>query len=84
MNVMQMLTGMTGMQNGNNIMAQAMQAMMRGESPQAFMNGLIANNPCMNGMNVQNLQETATKLCNERNINVSDAVSSIKQQMNLK
>jgi len=84
MNVMQMLTGMSGMPNGNNIMAQAMQAMIRGENPQAFMNGLIANNPCMSGMNAQNLQETATKLCNDRNINVSDAVSSIKRQMNLK
>jgi hypothetical protein len=74
------MTG-TGTANGNNVMAQAMQAMMRGESPQSFMQNLIAHNPNMSAINVNDLQVSATKLCNERGIDVSNAVNEIKTKI---
>ena len=51
---------------GGNIMMQALGAMMRGESPQMFLQNLAKNNPALQGMDFSNLENTAQKLCNEK------------------
>ena len=47
----------------NNIMMQAMGAMMRGENPQTFMQTLAQTNPQLQGLDLTNLNQTAEQLC---------------------
>lgn len=63
--------------NGN-IMMQAFGAMMRGESPQSFLNNLAKTNPALRGMDFSNLQQTAQKVCQDNNIDMNDKMSEVK------
>lgn len=58
---------------GGNIMMQALGAMMRGESPQMFLQNLAKNNPALQGMDFSNLENTAQKLCNEKGVDMEQA-----------
>ena len=49
--------------NSNNIMMQALGAMMRGESPRDFLKNLSGNNPQLQGLDLNNLEGTAKALC---------------------
>lgn len=52
---------------------------MRGESPQAFMQNLAKNNPALQGLDLENLNQTAEKVCKENNVDINDAKSKIGQ-----
>ena len=68
--------------NQNNIMMQAIGAMMRGESPQDFMKGLAQSNPALKGLDLDNLNQTAEKVCRENNVDLNNAKSRISQYLN--
>ena len=62
---------------GGNIMMQALGAMMRGESPQMFLQNLAKNNPALQGMDFSNLENTAQKLCNEKGVDMEQAKAQV-------
>ena len=72
MNPLTMLTG------NNNIMMQALGAMMRGESPTDFLKGLANNNPQLKGLNLDDLEGTAKALCDKNNVNMDELADKIK------
>ena len=60
MNPLKMLGNLGSQQpNGNNLLMQAFGAMMRGESPQQFMQNLTRTNPQLQGLDLNNLDKTA-------------------------
>ena len=66
------------MLGGNRYVMQAIGAMMRGEDPQTFMRNLANTNPQLQGLNLNNLEETARSLCEKNNINMDDLANQIK------
>ena len=62
---------------GNNIMMQAVGAMMRGESPQAFLKNLANTNPQLKGLDLDNLDMTARKLYSDKGQDINTAKSNI-------
>lgn len=68
--------------NGSgNIMMQAFGAMMRGESPQAFLSNLAKTNPALQGMDFNNLQQTAQKVCQDNGVDMNAKINEIKAQL---
>lgn len=67
--------------NNNNMMLQAVGAMMRGESPQSFLSSLANTVPQLKGVDFNNLESTARKMCAEKNINVDDAIAKVSSQV---
>ena len=66
------------MLGNNNMMMQAMGAMMRGESPQEFLKRLANTNPQLQGLNLDNLEETAKALCDKNNVNMNELADRIR------
>ena len=63
------------------IMMQAFGAMLRGESPQQFMQNLAKTNPQLQGLDLNNLDKTAEDLCNKNGEDYNAAKSSIKERI---
>jgi len=63
---------------GNNMMMQAFGAMMRGESPQNFLKTLANTNPQLQGLNLDDLEGTATSLCQKNNIDMNQLADKIR------
>ena len=63
---------------GNPMMMQALGAMMRGESPQAFLKNLANTNPQLRGLDLDNLEGTAQALCQKNNVNMNELTEQIK------
>lgn len=78
MNPLMMLTG------NNNIMMQAFGAMMRGESPQAFLKNLANTNPQLQGLDLDNLESTAKSLCDKNGIDMNQLADKIREFANSK
>lgn len=74
-----MLSLLQGSQSQNNIMMQAVGAMMRGESPQTFMQNLAKNHPQLQGLDLNNLDKTAEDLCAKNGQDINDMKSKISQ-----
>ena len=74
-----MLSLLQGSQSQNNIMMQAVGAMMRGESPQAFMQNLAKSNPQLQGLDLNNLNQTAEQLYQKNGQDINEAKSKISQ-----
>lgn len=72
MNPLMMLTG------NNNMMMQALGAMMRGESPTDFLKKLAGSNPQLQGLNLDDLEGTAKALCDKNNVNMDELADKIK------
>ena len=70
--------------NNNNIMMQAMGAMMRGENPRTFIKNLANSNPQLQGLNLDDLQGTAKALCEKNNINMNELAGKIQEFANSK
>ena len=66
------------MLGNNNIMMQAMGAMMRGESPKDFLKSLANTNPQLQGLNLEDLEGTAKALCDKNNVNMDELADKIK------
>lgn len=67
----------------NPMLRQAFGAMMRGESPQAFLKNLANTNPQLQGLNLDDLEGTARELCNRNNVNMEQLADQIKGFANL-
>ena len=79
MNPLKMLGNLGSQQpNGNNLLMQAFGAMMRGESPQAFMQNLAKTNPMLSGMDFSNLEQSARQICKEKNVDVEEKIKELK------
>ena len=63
---------------GNNMMMQALGAMMRGESPKDFLKNLANTNPQLQGLNLDDLEGTAKTLCEKNNINMNELADKIQ------
>ena len=66
----------------NSMMMQAFGAMMRGESPQAFMKNLANTNPQLQGLNFDDLEGTAKALCQKNNVNMDQLADKIREFAN--
>ena len=62
----------------NPMMMQAMGAMMRGESPSAFLKSLANSNPQLQGLDLDNLEGTARALCEKNNVNMEQLADQIR------
>lgn len=79
--IIQMLT--SGNQNPqNNIMMQAVGAMLRGESPQTFLQNLAKTNPQLQGLDLSNPEKAAEKLYQDKGQDIGAAKSSIMDKIN--
>ena len=68
--------------SGNgNIMMQAVGAMMRGESPKDFLQNLANTNPALRNINLNDINGSAQKLCQERGIDPNKLTEEIKQKV---
>ena len=63
---------------GNSMMMQAFGAMMRGENPQTFMKNLANTNPQLQGLDLDNLEETARSLCEKNNVDMNQLAEQIR------
>lgn len=66
----------------NNMLMQAMGAMMRGENPRSFIKNLAASNPQLQGLNLDDLQGTAKALCEKNNIDMNQLSNQIREFAN--
>ena len=66
----------------NNIMLQAIGAMMRGETPQSFMRNLANTNPALKGLNLDDMKGTAQKLCNDKGVDINTAIQKVSAEVN--
>ena len=71
-----------GSGGNNNMMLQAIGAMMRGESPQTFMKNLARTNPALNGLNLDDMKSTAQKLCNDKGVDMNTAIQQVTAEVN--
>ena len=62
----------------NKYVMQAIGAMMRGENPQTFMKNLANTNPQLQGLDLDNLEETARTLCQKNNVDMNQLAEQIK------
>ena len=79
--ILQMLQ--SGNQNPqSNIMMQAFGAMMRGESPQQFLQKLAQNDPRLQGIDLSNPEKAAEELYQKNGQDINFAKASIKDRLN--
>lgn len=78
--ILQMLSGSQNPQT--NIMMQAVGAMMRGETPQSFLQNLAKTRPELQGLDLNNLDQTAEKLYREKGQDINAAKSLIMDKVN--
>ena len=62
----------------NKYVMQAIGAMMRGDNPQTFMKNLANTNPQLQGLDLDNLEETARALCEKNNVDMNQLAEQIK------
>ena len=70
------------MLGNNNMMMQALGAMMRGENPKTFIKNLANTNPQLQGLNLDDLQGTAKALCDKNGINMNELAGKIQEFAN--
>ena len=63
----------------NNIMMQAVGAMMRGESPQSFLQNLAKTNPQLQGLDFTDLNKTAEEVCKNNGQDVNVVKNRVEQ-----
>lgn len=65
----------------SNLMLQAVGAMMRGESPRDFLQNLANTNPALRGIDLNDINGSAQKLCQERGIDANKLTEEIRQKV---
>ena len=78
--ILQMLNGSQNPQS--NIMMQAVGAMLRGETPQSFLQNLAKSNPALQGLDLNNPSQAAEQLYKDRGQDINVAKSSIMEKVN--
>ena len=76
--ILQMLS--QGNQN-NDVMMKAVGAMMRGESPQSFLQDLAKNDPRLQGLDLSNPSKAAEELCKQNGKDFTTEKNSIMQRV---
>ena len=77
--ILQMLSGNQNPQT--NIMMQAVGAMLRGETPQSFLQNLAKSMPELQGLDLSDPNKTAEKLYAERGQDINAARNSIMDRV---
>lgn len=72
------MNSILGMLGNNNLIMQALGAMMRGESPKQFLQNLARNNPQLQGLNFDNLEQTAQQVCKDKGVDMPSKLQEIK------
>ena len=67
---------------GSNIIMQAIGAAMRGESPQAFLQNLARTNPQLKGLDLSNLEATASQLANQQGKDINVLANQVRDTVN--
>lgn len=62
-------------------MMQALGAMLRGESPQSFLQNLAKTNPQLQGLDLNNIDKTAEELCNKNGEDYNKAKASMREKL---
>ena len=75
--LMSILGGISG--GNGNLMMQAVGAMMRGESPQDFMRNLANTNPALRGIDLNDINGSARRICQEHGKDPDQLTAEIKQ-----
>jgi hypothetical protein len=66
---------------GGNLFMQAVGASMRGESPQEFMRNLANSRPELRGIDLNDINGSARKICRERGVDPDQLTEQIKSQL---
>ena len=69
---------LSGAGGNGGLMMQAIGAMMRGESPQDFMRNLANANPALRGIDLNDINGSAERLCRERGVDPDKLAADIK------
>ena len=77
--ILQMLGGSQNPQS--NIMMQAVGAMMRGESPQSFLQNLAKTTPELQGLDLSNPEKAAENLYSQKGQDINAAKTSIMDKV---
>ena len=77
--ILQMLSGSQNPQS--NIMMQAVGAMLRGETPQSFLQNLAKNNPELQGLDLNNPSQAAEQLYKDKGQDINTAKTSIMDRV---
>ena len=77
--ILQMLSGNQNPQS--NIMVQAVGAMMRGESPQSFLQNLAKTNPMLQGLDLNNPSMAAEQLYKDKGQDINAAKNTIMDKV---
>lgn len=77
--IIKMLTSSAG--QSNNIMMQAVGAMLRGESPQTFLRKLAETNPQLQGLDLDHPDQAAQKLCEQNGQDYTQAKANIRDKI---
>jgi len=77
--ILQMLSGSQNPQS--NIMMQAVGAMMRGETPQSFLQNLAKTMPELQGLDLSNPSKAAEKLYSDKGQDINAAKSNIVDRL---
>ena len=77
--LLDMITGGGGFMQ---IMMQAVGAAMRKESPEAFLQKLAQTNPNLRGMDLTDLEGTATQLANQQGKDINVLANEVKNTVN--
>ena len=72
------MAGLMNLFGNNSMMMSALGAMMRGESPSAFLKNLANTNPQLQGLDLDNLEGTARALCDKNNVNMEQLADQIR------
>lgn len=75
--LMSILGGFGG--SNSNIFMQAIGAMMRGESPKDFMMALARTRPELQGLDLNDINATAQKVCQEHGVDSQKLTAEITQ-----
>ena len=76
--LMNILSGIGG-GNGGMLM-QAFGAMLRGESPQAFLQGLANTRPELRGLDLTDINAAAHKVCRDHGVDEQKLTAEIRQK----
>ena len=79
--LMSFFGSMTGGSGAGSIMMQAVGAFMRGEDPKTFMMNLARTNPALQGLDLNNINATAQKVCQEHGVDANKLTEEIKQSV---
>ena len=77
--LMNIFSGIAG--GGGSLFMQAVGAMMRGESPQDFMRTLANSRPELRGVDLNDINGSARRICQERGVDPDKLTDQICSQL---